>query len=79
MDRLERYEVDGRPISIVLAKDRRKTPDEMRPRGGGRRGYSRDRSRDRRSRDRGYSRERRGRSRSRSRDRRDDYVSKHYI
>ena len=33
-DHLDRYEVDGRELAVVFAKDRRKTPDEMRPRGG---------------------------------------------
>lgn len=46
MDRLDRYEVDGRELSIVLAKDRRKTPDEMKPRTRDRKS-SRSRSRDR--------------------------------
>jgi len=46
---LERYIVDGREISIVFAKDRRKTSDEMRTgtagsRSGGGRGDSYDRS-----------------------------------
>lgn len=64
MDNLERYELDGREISVVFAKDRRKSSDEMRPRG---RGDSRGRGRRDNSRDR-----RRGSpSRSRSRDRRD--------
>jgi RNA recognition motif-containing protein len=53
--KMDRYELDGREIAIVLAKDRRKTPDEMRPR-----------DRDRGGRDRGYGG---GRDRSRSRDR----------
>lgn len=49
--------MDGREIAVVFAKDRRKTADEMRPRGGGgrdsrdRRGGGRDRER-RDSRDR---------------------------
>lgn len=77
---MDRYELDGRELSIVLAKDRRKTPDEMRPRGGGRRGgggggdYRRDRDRGRDDR-RGRSRSRsRNRSRSPDRRRRDDRV-----
>ena len=41
VDRLDRYEVDGRELAVVFAKDRRKTPEEMRPRGG--RANSRDR------------------------------------
>lgn len=84
---MDRYELDGRELSIVLAKDRRKTPDEMRPRGGGRRGggdYRRDRGRDDR---RGRSGSRsRNRSRSPERRRRDDrvrhfsrYISMHLI
>eukprot|EP01038_Epipyxis_sp_PR26KG_P004978 gene4978-6961_t len=76
LDSLDRYELDGRELSIVFAKDRRKTPDEMRPaRGGYQRHESRDRGRyggggggDRgrrnNSRDRDYRAER-----SRSRDR----------
>ena len=40
--------MDGREMSIVFAKDRRKTSDEMRPRGGGGGRY------DSRERDRGY-------------------------
>ena len=61
--------MDGRELSIVFAKDRRKTPSEMRPRGGRRDDYRRDRSR---SRDRGdRDRRRRSPDRSRSRDRRD--------
>lgn len=47
MDRLDRYEIDGRELSIVLAKDRRKTPDEMKPRQRDRKSsQSRSRSRD---------------------------------
>jgi len=65
LENLDRYEMDGREISIVFAKDRRKSAEEMRPR----RGDSRDRGRGGR---RGGSRDRRGSpSRSRSRDRRD--------
>lgn len=45
LDHLDRYEMDGREIAVVFAKDRRKTAEEMRPRGGG--GGGRD-SRDRR-------------------------------
>lgn len=35
---MDRYEIDGREMSVVFAKDRRKTPQEMRhtTRGGGR-------------------------------------------
>jgi len=78
IDQLERYELDGRQLSIVHAKDRRKTPDEMRPRdrnrggrddrrGGG--GYD-DRRYDDRGRGGGYDDRRPvGRSRSRSRER----------
>jgi hypothetical protein len=66
MDRLQRFEMDGRELTIVFAKDRRKTPDEMRPRdsrGGDSRGDSRDRGGRRnasrsRSRDRGGDRDR---------------------
>jgi DnaJ-domain-containing protein 1 len=47
--KMDRYELDGRELSIVLAKDRRKTPAEMRPKG--RRDRSRSRS-PRRDRDR---------------------------
>ena len=32
MHGLDNYELDGRPISIVFAKENRKTPDQMRPR-----------------------------------------------
>lgn len=56
MYRLQGYEIDGRRISIVVAKDRRKSADEMRPRGGGRRNS---RSRERRD-DGGRGREERG-------------------
>lgn len=66
MRKLDRYEFDGREISIVLAKDRRKTPSEMKhhpsSRRGGRRSPDRSRGRD-------YCR----RSRSRSRDDRRSY------
>lgn len=78
LQRLDRFEMDGREISVVFAKDKRKSADEMRtvmgPRGG--RGDSRDRGggRDRRERSRERSSERRdrkegdsGRSRSRER------------
>jgi hypothetical protein len=41
---LDGYEMDGRPITIVFAKENRKTPDQMRPRDDGR---SRDRQDDR--------------------------------
>jgi hypothetical protein len=55
LDRLDRYEMDGREISIVVAKDKRKSPGEMktvdRPR------ESRDHSRERRDGDRGTDRE----------------------
>lgn len=51
MDNLERYELDGREISVVFAKDRRKSADEMRPRRGDSRGRGRrDNSRERRRR-----------------------------
>jgi len=59
LDHLDRYEMDGREIAVVFAKDRRKTADEMKPRGGGR--DSRDRGR------RGGDRERGGRRDSRDR------------
>jgi len=66
LDNLEHHEIDGREISVVFAKDRRKSAEEMRP---ARRGDSRGRGGRRDSRDRGG---RRGSpSRSRSRDRRD--------
>ncbi len=72
MYRLQGYEVDGRRISIVIAKDRRKTPDEMKPRGdrGGR---------DRRSRS-NDKREDGGRGRGEERDVRThlDYFSENY-
>lgn len=70
MNALERYEVDGRELNVVFAKDRRKSADEMRTtsapynnRGGGG-GGGRSDSRDRRG-GGGY------RDRSRSRDRGD--------
>lgn len=56
-DRLEGFDLDGRELSIVFAKERRKTPNEMRSVS------RRDRSRDR-------DRRRSPRRRSRSRDRR---------
>jgi hypothetical protein len=73
MRRLDRYELDGREIGIVMAKDKRKAPEEMRKiavpaardsrdRGGGG-GAGRERERER-SRDGG-----RERSRSRSAER----------
>ena len=31
LDALDRYEMDGRELSVVFAKDRRKSADEMRP------------------------------------------------
>lgn len=49
MHGLDNYELDGRPISIVFAKENRKTPDQMRPRHG---------DDDSRSRERRYSPER---------------------
>lgn len=57
LDHLDRYEMDGREIAVVFARDRRKTAGEMKPRGCGgrdsrdRRGGGRDRER-RDSRDR---------------------------
>lgn len=42
LDGLDRHMMDDREISIVFAKDRRKTAEEMRPRG---RADSRDRGR----------------------------------
>jgi len=64
-------EIDGNPISVEWAKQRRKSPRTMRSilrGGGGGRGGGRSRSRGRRSRSRG--RRRRSYSRSRSRGRR---------
>lgn len=54
MYRLDRHVMDGREITIVVAKDKRKAPDEMRAiGGGGRRDNSRERgSGDREGRDR---------------------------
>jgi RNA recognition motif-containing protein len=49
LERLDGFEMDGREIAVVFAKDKRKTPDEMRPPG---RGDSHDRERDRGGRDR---------------------------
>jgi RNA recognition motif-containing protein len=43
MDHLDRYEMDGRELAVVFAKDRRKSAEEMRPRGGNGRSDSRDR------------------------------------
>lgn len=53
--------MDGREIAVVFAKDRRKTAEEMRPRGGGRdsrdrRGGGGDRRGGRDSRERYYCR-----------------------
>jgi hypothetical protein len=68
LDALDRYEFDGRELAIVLAKDRRKTPEEMRHidhregsggRGGGGGGFPRGGGG-------GGRYERRGRSRSHS-------------
>jgi len=64
LDNLERHEMDGRELSVVFAKDRRKSAEEMRPRQM--RGDSRGRGRRDNSRER-----RRSPSRSRSRDRRE--------
>jgi len=58
LDHLDRYEMDGREIAVVFAKDRRKTADEMRPRGGGGGRDSRDRRGGGRDRERRDSRER---------------------
>lgn len=60
MDHLDRYEMDGRELAVVFAKDRRKTPEEMRPRD---RGNARGESRDRRGGDRRGGRESRERDR----------------
>ena len=72
---LDGFEMDGRDISIVYAKERRKTPNEMRHDGGYRRdGDSRGGRRNSRDRGRGRSRSRdrdRSRDRGRERDRRD--------
>ena len=67
LNALDRYVIDGRELGIVFAKDKRKTPQEMRqieaPRNS--RGGSRDRDRGGRDRDRGgrrdFSRDRRDR------------------
>jgi hypothetical protein len=56
-------EMDGRAVTIVFARQKRKTPEEMRR--DGRRGDSRGRRGDHGR--RGSSRDRRGRSRSRDR------------
>jgi RNA recognition motif-containing protein len=42
LERLDGYELDGRDIAVVFAKDKRKTPEEMRGTGRGR-GRDRDR------------------------------------
>lgn len=48
LDNLEGYQMDGREISIVFAKDKRKTSDEMRAVAGpGRRDDSREKDRER--------------------------------
>jgi RNA recognition motif-containing protein len=60
LDHLDRYEMDGRELAVVFAKDRRKTADEMRPRSNGGRSDSRDR---------GRGGDRRGGRESRDRDR----------
>lgn len=49
MDHLDRYELDGRELAVVFAKDRRKTAEEMRPRSNN---NGRSDSRDRRGGDR---------------------------
>jgi hypothetical protein len=71
LDRTNGRQLDGRDIHVVVAKENRKTPHEMKRTHPG---PPRDRSRDRRSRDRGdRGRDRRSRdrrSRSRDRDRR---------
>jgi RNA recognition motif-containing protein len=71
VDKLDGFELDGRCISVSIAKDGRKDPNEMRRKtrgGGGRYGRSRSRERyrpvDRRG---GYSSRRSYRSRSRDR------------
>lgn len=68
--RLDGYELDGRRIAVSEAKDKRKTPDELRARQGDRRappddrdrrgGSRRSRSRDRQSRGGDSRREGRG-------------------
>ncbi len=63
MYRLDGYEMDGRRLAVVEAKDKRKTPDELRAReqdrgGDRRRSRSRSRDRDVRGRGRGGSRDR---------------------
>lgn len=82
MENLDGSELDGRDITVVFAKENRKTPDQMRraqppPRRDSRDYDRRDRSRDRyndRDRRRSRSRDRRdrGRDRDRSRSREDD-------
>lgn len=78
LDRTNGRQLDGREIHVVIAKENRKTPHEMRRTHPA---APRDRSRDRRSRDRGDRGRDRGdrgsdrrsrdrRSRSRDRDRR---------
>ncbi len=49
MYKMQGYRIDGREISMVFAKDRRKTSDEMRA-------LDNPRQRDSRSRDRDYDR-----------------------
>mmetsp|Transcript_17889 Transcript_17889/g.21888 ORF Transcript_17889/g.21888 Transcript_17889/m.21888 type:complete len:134 (-) Transcript_17889:1035-1436(-) len=69
MREMDRREFRGRELTVVAAKQRRKTAQEMRRHGGRGRGRYRSRSRSR-DRGRGYRRDRSySRSRSRSRDR----------
>merc|ERR1711970_1635757 len=68
-DAMDGRPLDGRDITIVFAQERRKTPDEMRQRDGGKgggKGYGRGRSPPRRRYSRSRSPPYRGRSRSRS-------------
>ncbi len=46
LERMDRFPLDGRELSVEVAKDRRKTPDEMRPRGRPNRDYGRGNGRD---------------------------------
>ncbi len=76
MDRLRGREIDGNRITVVIAKDRRKTPDEMKVRDerDDKRSGSKDRDNDDRDADRDR-RDRRGDDRedeNRNDDSRDD-------
>lgn len=68
MKRLDKYDLDGRELTVVLAQDRRKSPDEMRPRRGRDTRDSHHSGRDReRGSDRGYDRYDRGNDRGNDR------------